>query len=88
MKIPWALRLHPTVKVWSQASKLYIQALKDNLYKQFDGNPLALTVFKMFDPMPVFEKNIAGFKTYSVAEVGILTDNFHQGLQAPYQEVH
>ena len=37
--------------------------------------------------MPVFEKNIAGFKTYGVAEVGILTDYFHQGLQAPYQEV-
>ena len=31
--------------------------------------------------MHVFEENIAGFKTYGAAEVGILTDYFHQGVQ-------
>lgn len=65
----------------TSVSKLYFQALKDNLSKHFDGNLPVLTTFKVFDPMHVFEKNVAGFKTYGVAEVGILTHHFHQGVQ-------
>ena len=62
-------------------SKQYVQALKDNVSNQFDGNLPVLSTFKVFHSMSIPQRNAVGFKTYGVAEVEILADHFYQGLQ-------
>ena len=52
-------------------SKQYVQALKDNLSNQFDGNLPVLSTFKVFHSMSIPQRNAVGFKTYGVAEVEI-----------------
>ena len=56
----------------------YVDALKENIEKRFEGNLKVLTAFRVFDPTAVPKKTEVGFKQYGIADVALLGDFLYQ----------
>lgn len=52
----------------------YVDVLKENIEKRFEGNFKVLIVFRVFDLIVVFKKIEVGFKQYGIVDVVLLGD--------------
>lgn len=52
----------------------YVDVLKENIEKRFEGNFKVLIVFRVFDLIVVFKKIEVRFKQYGIVDVVLLGD--------------